>query len=130
MECPTPHSPPLRTGDSVKHYMSLAEGPFEALKSGPKRIELRLLDEKRRQLSFGDIIIFSKLPDRAESIAVKVIGLSRAKRFEQIIRMVDPINMGFERGTAVEDMCKQMRRYYSKKEEESNGVLGIHICQL
>ena len=114
----------------MKHSMSLAEEPFEQLKRGTKKLELRLFDEKRRLVSFGDIITFAKLPDKSESVRVKVTGLSKAKRFEEIISMVDPKYLGMEDGTDPLESVKRMRRYYTKEEEESNGVLGIHMCLL
>ena len=43
--------------------MKLNTEPFERIKSGRKKLELRLFDEKRQRLDIGDIIIFSRLPD-------------------------------------------------------------------
>ena len=41
---------------SVVHHMKLHASPFEKIKSGEKTIELRLFDEKRRQIKVGDTI--------------------------------------------------------------------------
>ena len=46
------------------HEMSLNPAPFEKIKNGEKSIEIRLYDEKRRGVKIGDIIIFSKLPEK------------------------------------------------------------------
>ena len=36
------------------HYMNLNPQPFEMIAAGRKTIELRLLDEKRKQIQAGD----------------------------------------------------------------------------
>ena len=38
--------------------MQLHPEPFELIKNGNKTIELRLLDEKRKRIRKGDIILF------------------------------------------------------------------------
>ena len=55
------------------HYMNLQPRYFNYIKSGTKRIELRLNDEKRRQLQLGDTIVFTS--SEGESISVKITGL-------------------------------------------------------
>ncbi len=57
-----------------KHRMHLYKEPFEMIKSGKKKIEIRLNDEKRQKLKIGDTIVFSKLPDCKDKIEVKVTG--------------------------------------------------------
>ena len=56
------------------HEMHLNHEPFLAIKNGTKTIELRLLDEKRRNIRVNDFILFK---DRLshEEIQVCVIGL-------------------------------------------------------
>ncbi len=113
----------------MKHSMSLAAEPFEMLKNGSKRLELRLFDEKRKAVSFGDVIIFSKLPDKNECVSVKVTGLLKARTFEDITRIVDPSCLGYPKAEPG-FLAERMRRYYSSEEETANGVLGIKVCLL
>ena len=40
------------------HQMSLRPHPFEKIKLGEKTIELRLYDEKRKEIKVGDTIEF------------------------------------------------------------------------
>ena len=42
------------------HEMKLNENPFERMKNGPKTIEFRLNDEKRKKIKIGEKITFSK----------------------------------------------------------------------
>ena len=43
------------------HVMKLKNDPFQKIKTGKKTVELRLYDNKRRQLDIGDDIIFTNL---------------------------------------------------------------------
>ena len=43
------------------HNMKLRSKYFECIKTGTKRIELRLNDEKRSKIKIGDEIIFEEL---------------------------------------------------------------------
>ena len=55
--------------------MNLQPKYFDFMKEGPKRIELRLYDEKRSQIELGDIIEFSKSEN--DKLKAEVIGLLR-----------------------------------------------------
>ena len=50
----------------MKHRMKLNKDPFDRVRSGRKKIEIRLFDEKRQNLNIGDIICFSRLPELNE----------------------------------------------------------------
>ena len=50
--------------------MKLNDEPFQRIKSGNKTIELRLNDEKRRNLKIGDFIIFPRVSNSDDKIAV------------------------------------------------------------
>jgi len=61
--------------------MRLNPEPFERIKSGLKKNEVRLNDEKRKKISAGDTIIFSKRPELSEKIRVRVLGRKEVKSF-------------------------------------------------
>lgn len=52
--------PDKRFCGKTVHEMRLADAPFDMIKSGKKTVEVRLNDEKRRQICVGDIIIFRR----------------------------------------------------------------------
>ena len=56
----------------MEHIMKLCESGFEDLKSGRKKREYRLNDEKRKLVRVGDTIKFLKLPDLNEEFVVDV----------------------------------------------------------
>ena len=65
---------------STIHEMKLQPKFFDFIKSGTKRIELRLYDEKRRNIELGDKIIFKKEPKLEEVVETTVVGLLRVLR--------------------------------------------------
>ena len=57
----------------MKTYkMKLLPQYFNYIKNGTKRLELRLNDEKRKDLEINDIIIFEKLSEDPEYLNTKV----------------------------------------------------------
>ena len=82
----------------MEHNMHLYQSPFEKIKNGSKTIEIRLNDEKRRKISVGDYIKFTKLPNEDEQILVKVIALYPYATFEELYAAYDFSEFGCERG--------------------------------
>ena len=109
------------------HYMHLSDWPFEAIAEGRKTVELRLFDEKRREISVGDSIVFE---NNGRRVKVKVVSLTTAKSFEELLN--DPQTLsaaGFERLSA-SDAARQMRQFYSAEQEKLYGVIAIGIEKL
>ena len=53
----------LLGGNNMEHIMKLYKENFEELKSGKKKREYRLNDQKRKGIKIGDTIKFLKLPN-------------------------------------------------------------------
>ncbi len=107
--------------------MSLTSVPFDKIKNRKKTIEIRLYDEKRRGVKVGDVIVFSRLPDKEEKIKVKVVGLSIFKSFHDLISHFDKSKFGHDQALSIEDQIQLQREHYTPEEEKQNGVVGIHI---
>jgi ASC-1-like (ASCH) protein len=107
--------------------MSLTPAPFEKIKHREKTIEIRLYDEKRKAVRVGDIIIFSKLPDKSEKIKVEVVGLSIFGSFHDLFSSFDKSKFGHDQTLSIEDRINMQREHYTLEEEKQNGVVGIHI---
>lgn len=107
--------------------MSLTSVPFDKIKNGNKTIEIRLYDEKRRGVKVGDIIVFSRLPDKNEKIEVEVIGLSIFKSFHDLFSNFAKSKFGHDKTLTIEDQIQLQREHYTAEEEKQNGVVGIHI---
>ena len=109
------------------YFMRLTEDPFERIKAGQKKMELRLYDPKRRGLDINDFIIFKKSPDENEEIAVRVRSLHRYKSFEELFKEVPKEWFGIAADLSVNEAVEKMREYYSEEDEKRYGVLGIGI---
>ncbi len=76
------------------HNMKLAPGPFSMIKSGSKSIELRLYDEKRKQIRIGDTIIFTST-ENGEQLKAVVIALHRFDSFDELYRSLPLLKCGY-----------------------------------
>ncbi len=104
--------------------MRLNAESFQKIKAGTKIVEVRLADEKRRKLHIGDEIRFFKLPDRKESIIVKVKRLEKFSSFKEMFEIIDKKLLGHSR-LNMEQQLERIYRIYAKEEEEKKGVLAI-----
>ena len=109
------------------HEMKLNNGPFAAIKSGTKTIEMRLWDEKRRLLSPGDKIVFTNRTT-GETISTKIIGLHIFESFDELYKHFDKISLGYDAQETA--LPSDMEEYYSKDEQAQYGVVGIEINTL
>ena len=107
--------------------MKLYESPFDRIKSGKKRIEIRLYDEKRQSLNLGDIITFSKLPYLNDELSVEVIGLLRYRTFQDLVDDFPMSHFGYSGDHDKRAFVESIYQIYSKEDEQKYGVLGIRI---
>jgi len=105
------------------HIMHLSEEPFNWIKEGKKVVEVRLFDEKRREVEIGDMIIFKKL-NSEEEIKVKVRGLLRFSNFRDLFLFIPKHYLGHE-NLSLEEQIGRIRKYYSEEQEEKYGALAI-----
>jgi len=107
--------------------MKLNESSFERIKSGKKRIEIRLFDEKRQNPNLSDTIYFSKLPHLNEQLSVEVIGLLRYRTFKNLGEDFPISCFGYPDDHDKRAFVESMHPIYSKEDEQKYGVLGIKI---
>ena len=108
------------------HEMRLADEPYDMIVSGKKIVEVRLNDEKRREISAGDIIIFYRKSHITDMCAVTVVGLRRYDNFLRLFSAERLTDTGCADMTA-EQAAQSMYKYYSPEQEEKDGVLAIEI---
>lgn len=109
------------------HEMSLNAQPYEQIKNKGKIIEVRLYDEKRRTVHHNDIIIFSKLPDKEEKMAVEVIELLVFPSFKELFSNFEKSKFGHCADETIEEQINRQWEHYTKEEEKKYGVVGMHI---
>ena len=106
------------------YKMRLKNGPFKAIKSGTKKVELRLNDEKRKLIKEHDIIEFENRIT-LEKIEVEVIKLHHFDSFSELYKHFDKISLGYTEDEIADP--KDMEQYYPQDKQEEYGVLGIEI---
>lgn len=106
--------------------MKLQSKYYNYIKSGTKRIELRLYDEKRKNINIGDIITFYKEPELVESFDSKVIGLLRYNSFSDLFKDFD-IELLADKSMSKEELLNTLERFYTVDMQKKYGILGIRI---
>ena len=130
----------------VEHFMRLNEDPFERMKSGVKKVEVRLNDSKRGKVRVGDEIVFSKVGgsgggSEVERIRVKVVALKKFNSFKELFDFFGAEKLGLNGGGhgsgrgsearsgdyRVNEFVESCYDIYSEKQEKGRGVLGIEV---
>ena len=106
--------------------MRLNPSPFEMIKSGQKTIELRLFDEKRRQLKIGDDIVFTDTAT-GETLCKRVAGLHRFDSFDELYNSLPLLKCGYTEENVDTASFNDMAIYYSYEKQRQYGVVGIEI---
>jgi len=105
----------------------LYESPFDRIKAGLKKIEIRLFDKKRQRIKIGDKIIFSKLPDMDETLQIEVIGLQRFATFEELLNALPMSSFGYPEDHDKQVFTESLHKIYSAEDEKKYGILCIAI---
>ena len=95
---------------------------FDLVQDGSKTIELRLWDEKRRQIKPGDEIIFR---DGERVLTVTVTSLVIAENFESLFKLIDVKQTGLT--IATPNPLDAINQIYAPDEQKQNAVVGIKI---
>lgn len=108
------------------HEMKLQEEYFNYIKNGTKRIELRLLDEKRKKIKIGDRIIFTNVNNIEDKIKTNVVALLN---YDSFINLINDFNIELlaDKSLSKEHLISVLNEFYSKEEQDKYGVLGIKI---
>ena len=107
------------------HEMHLDHEPFLTIKNGSKTIELRLFDEKRKKLKVNDLLVFTD-QSNGEKLTTKIVALHIYPSFNELYKRFDPISLGYFNEEKADP--GDMEKYYSRKMQEKNGVIGIEIA--
>lgn len=110
----------------MKHEMKLQTKYYNYIKNGTKRIELRLYDEKRKNINIGDIVTFYKEPELVDSFDAKVIGLLRYNSFSDLFKDFD-MELLADKSMSKEELLNTLECFYTSDEQKKYGVLGIRI---
>lgn len=111
----------------MKYKMGLQSKYFDLVQTSKKTVEVRLNDEKRKKLKVGDVITFCREPDRIQKIDTIVDKLDKYSCFSDAIS-----DMGITCFTDEDQnsYLSDLEKYYSKKDQEENGVLAITVSKV
>ena len=108
------------------HIMKLQEAYFNYIKNGTKEYEIRLNDEKRRNIKIGDYIEFQKEPLKEEKFIVKVEDLLYYENFSKLFDNINIISLA-DKSIKREELENDLNKFYSIEEQESYGVVAIKL---
>lgn len=111
----------------MTHIMRLNPSPFAMIENREKTIELRLNDEKRRKLNRKDLITFVNTEDSLKTITAEVIDIYKYKSFKELYADLPLLKCGYTKEDVKTASPEDMLAYYSAKQQEKYGVLGIEI---
>jgi len=106
--------------------MKLNPKYFEYMKNGTKRIEIRLNDEKRKNIKIGDEIVFQKEPELKDEVSTQIVNLIIKRNFKELIESLD-ISEYSDKSESEEKFLNDLYKFYTKEQEEKYGVVGIQI---
>lgn len=107
------------------HIMNLNPEALVLIKDGVKTIEMRLFDEKRREILTGDSITFISTEDSSSYLNVRVKELYRFKSFKELYEVFDKIKLGYKENDIA--YYTDMEEYYSKDKIKIYGVIAIEV---
>lgn len=105
--------------------MRLTGSAFDRLKSGKKKIEVRLYDMKRRTVLLGDEIEFRAREDEAKTVTVKVVSLHHYQTFDRLFKDFPSTYFGYDESHVIDP--NDMYIFFSHEQEARFGVLGIGV---
>lgn len=106
--------------------MRLAAEPFEKIGREEKTVEIRLYDEKRKNITVGDKIVFRLLSDESNVIITAVKALHRFNTFQELFSS-DLFSKTGCGEMSIDSATEYMHTFYSTEREKEFGVLGIEI---
>lgn len=109
--------------------MHLKSDSITAIVSGIKTIEIRIFDEKRKELSVGDKLIFTNSENENQKVNVIIEELITAPDFKTLFDKINLQDGGWDKKATPESAAIDMKKYYSKEQEKENGVLAIKFVK-
>ena len=111
------------------HQMKLKRQHFNKIASGEKWVEMRVADEKRKQVLAGDRILFSCEEEPMHYLTVSVCAVQFFADFFELAKHYGGAAVGFS-GVDAEDIAAYMCGIYGADVVQSLGVVALEISLL
>ena len=108
------------------HKMKLLPQYFNYIKNGTKRLELRLNDEKRKDIKIDDLIIFEKVSDDIEYLNTKVKNIYKYNNFKDLVNDFD-IELIADKSITKDEILNTLNEIYPIDRQDAYGALAIEI---
>lgn len=108
------------------HIMKLKSQYFDWIKYGTKEYEVRLNDEKRRNIKRGDFIEFQKEPYLEEKIIVRVEDLLYYSSFNELLDKID-IKLLADACIQRKKLKTDLEKIYTVEQQNKYGVVAIKL---
>ncbi len=86
-----------------------------------------MLDEKRRQVKIGDVIVFTNM-ETGESLIKTVVALHCFNSFDELYKNLPLLKCGYTEDNVQNAKPSDMGKYYPVEEQAEYGVVGIELC--
>ena len=108
------------------HIMKLKEQYFDCIKNGTKEYEIRLNDEKRKNIKKEDFIEFQKEPYLEDRFIVKVDDLLYFDNFHELLNNIN-INLLAPSFVSKEKLYSDLEEFYPIEKQNKYGVVAIKL---
>ena len=108
------------------HIMKLKEQYFNYIRYGTKEYEIRLNDEKRKNIKSGDFIEFQKEPFLEEKMLIMVDDILHYDNFNELFKN---INIEFLADSSItkKQLNADLENFYSIEKQKEYGVVAIKL---
>ena len=97
---------------------------YEMVTSGQKDIELRLYDEKRRQMRAGDIVLICDAENPSDYIRCEIVHMHIAQNFANLATQINVRRTGSDN---LDQLTAAVSKFYTPAQESRYGVVGIEL---
>lgn len=108
------------------HSMKIKEKYFNFIKYGTKYYEIRLNDEKRKNIKDGDFIELQKETLLEEKILVMVDKIEYYKNIAELLDNIE-INHLIDLSISKEEFKEELELFYPLKKQKKYGVIAIRL---
>ncbi len=108
----------------MEHKMGTTHNSFESIKTGKKKVHMRLLDKKRMSVRPNDVIIFKDLQN-SETLMARVDSIHLFPTFDELYAFFAKDKLGYEEYEPAHP--SDMLAYFDREDQKKLGVVGFVI---